>query len=176
MSEQIKEAEQDINDLAKIHANYWKEPRYQIIKEFCKDSKDIISVGCGPKEPLIIGATTATDITPLAEKHLRSAGWKGKFVVCNPYDIPFAPKSFDIAVCSEVIEHLEEPDQIRKTFDEIDRISKRWIITTPNSDVIKPANQNKTHKWFFNPQSIRLVAPKGIEIFTNDHHIYMKKV
>lgn len=176
MSNAISDAEQDINDLAKIHSNYWKEPRYQILKKFCEGSNNIISIGCGVKEPIIIGATTATDITPLAEKHLRSAGWKGKFVICKPYEIPFGPKEFDIAVCSEVIEHLEEVDQIRKTFEEIDRISKKWIITTPNSKVIAPANQNPTHKWFFDDQSIRLIVPKGVQISFNDHHIYLKKV
>lgn len=79
--------------------------------------------------------------------------------------LPFKSNSFDCVVCSEVLEHL---DNIHQIFDEIVRVSRRYIILSlPNNwrrtlgDLIlgrsirseyglpveKPRDR---HKWFFN--------------------------
>lgn len=79
--------------------------------------------------------------------------------------IPFPGNFFDAVVCTDVLEHL---DNIHDTFDEILRVSKKYvIISLPNchSSSIKkiitgkgdlkfyglPAEKPKDrHKWFFN--------------------------
>ena len=174
--ELLSNARSDVVALTKIHKEYWNEPRYQILKKFCSGSKKIISVGCGPKEPVLIGATHACDITPLSFEYLKKEKWAGQFWVAPCYDAGVSDKEFDVAVCSEVIEHLPDLELVKKTFLEISRISKKWIITTPNENVIAPQKQNKKHLQFFTPDSIKKIIPFPCKIHTNDHHIYMESL
>jgi len=172
----LKTAEKDVNDLTKIHKTYWDEPRYQILKKFCLGAKKILSVGCGPKEPTIIHASHACDITRLSYEYLKKLGWMGQFFISSCDKIGAMDKEFEIVVCSEVIEHLPDFEFVKKTFHEVARVGKRWIITTPNSAVIFPKNQNPSHKQFFTLESIKKIIPFPCKIYTNDHHIYMENL
>jgi len=164
----------DVHDLTKIRPAYWQEPRYKILKRFCENEKDILSVGCGPKEPLITNASHAMDIIPNSVNWLKKAGWKGDFRIGSCTKIPFLDKEFNIVVCSEVIEHLPTIADVIQTFKEVARVGKRWIITTPNSARIKPINQNPAHLQFFTIDKIKEIIPVKAKIYLNDHHIYME--
>lgn len=174
--EYIKAAEGDVTSLSRIHKGYWEEPRYQILKKFCGGTTNILSVGCGYKEPIIINASHAIDITPLSEQYLKKQGWKGYFQIGSCTSIPYPDKSFNTVVCSEVIEHLPSIVDVTETFHEVARVGKRWIITTPNSAVIKPKDQNPTHRQFFTVDSIKRIIPFNCTTYTNDHHIYMESL
>ena len=75
----------------------------------------------------------------------------GKKVNVNPdvvgdfRDMPFEDNSFDLIICSDVLEHL--PDDIyKKTIKEFKRVSKKYIlIISPNSEDLE-ANQSKCIK------------------------------
>jgi len=46
------------------------------------------------------------------------------------YELPYQDNSFDLVVCTEVLEHLEEPSKVLK---EILRVSKKYVlISVPN--------------------------------------------
>lgn len=120
-----------INTLRNIDEEYWQNIRYQTMKDFCAGAKTILSVGCGTREPVLMGATHACDLVSSGLQSLKDAGYKGDFKECPCYDLPFEDKSFDVAVCSEVIEHLYSEEEVKKTIAELDRVAKRWIITTP---------------------------------------------
>lgn len=84
--------------------------------------------------------------------------------------IPFKAKSFDCVLCLDVLEHVEN---IHDVFDELCRVSKKWIIVSlpnPWSDfmyAVRKGNYNRSktmkyygltsnkeedrHKWFFSP-------------------------
>ncbi|MBI2410237.1 class I SAM-dependent methyltransferase [Candidatus Kaiserbacteria bacterium] len=54
------------------------------------------------------------------------------------YELPYADKSFDLVICSEVLEHLEHPE---KALSELHRVSKRYcIITVPHEPFFRLAN------------------------------------
>jgi len=168
----------DVHDLTRIHLGYWSEPRYKILKKFCANEKNILSVGCGPKEPIITGASHAVDIVPDSGRLLQLAGWKGEFQVASVIELPFPDKSFNIVVCSEVIEHLPNMQDVIDAIKEVNRVGKKFIITTPNSDAIKPEIQNPTHKQFFKLDIIKELVHQYLKvpckIYTNDHHIYIE--
>jgi len=46
--------------------------------------------------------------------------------------LPFEPNSFDLVLCSEVIEHLYDPDFAVEQFKRVLRRNGKIIITTPN--------------------------------------------
>ena len=180
----LEGAEDDIKSLSVINRRYWKAPRYEKLKKFCLGSKNILSVGCGPKEPIILGSSHALDLCSISETYLRRAGWEGSFKIGSCTSLPYEDKSFEVVVCSEVIEHLPTFQDVIQTFREVARVGKRWIITTPNSDVIKPANQNKHHLQFFTLDKIKDLREHFIssdpsilfKVSTNDHHIYMESL
>jgi len=48
----------------------------------------------------------------------------------NIYELPYKPNSFDIVLCTEVMEHLENPEEALK---ELKRVSKKYLIlSVPN--------------------------------------------
>jgi len=93
------------------------------------------------------------------------AGNPDIFVNLEKEKIPFQDNSFDAVVCTDVLEHL---DNFHEAFDELCRVSKKYlIISLPNchSSSIKkiitgqgglkfyglpPEKPKDRHKWFFN--------------------------
>lgn len=63
----------------------------------------------------------------------RNAGFYDYTVLrdLNQVPLPFDTKEFEVATCTEVIEHLSE-DAGQKLLDELERIASRVIVTTPN--------------------------------------------
>jgi ubiquinone/menaquinone biosynthesis C-methylase UbiE len=58
--------------------------------------------------------------------------------VGNIYDIPFKDNSFDLVVCSEVLEHLTEP---KKALSELHRVSSQYVLlSVPNEPLFRIAN------------------------------------
>lgn len=54
------------------------------------------------------------------------------------YELPYKDKSFDLVVCTEVLEHLEEP---ARALREMLRVSKKYlIISTPNEPFFMMSN------------------------------------
>lgn len=54
------------------------------------------------------------------------------------YRLPYADNSFDLVLCSEVLEHLEYPE---KAMEELYRVTKRYcIITVPHEPFFRLAN------------------------------------
>jgi len=135
--------------------------RFEQINGLKRNAKLILSVGCGPKEPIAIGATHACDIALSAEKYLRAQGWTGEFKQCSCDKLPYPDKFFDFAVMSEVIEHLPTLEDCRNAILELNRVSKRWLITTPwvNRD---QGNREPTHKHFFDEKSIHALVPDWV--------------
>lgn len=118
--------------------------RLQTLKAFCAGANTILSVGSGGFEPVFIGASHAVDVSSASLTFLLQQGWRGSFFSSSCDALPFPDSFFDVAVCSEVIEHLPDLEAVRKTFLELDRVAQRWIATTPNKDVHEP-----THKRIF---------------------------
>jgi hypothetical protein len=152
-----------------------RNPRWEVILPFCSGARKILSVGSGGVEPTIINATHAIDIHSLSGHYLRLLKWRGFFRVANCTDIPAPDKYFDVAVCSEVIEHLPELSQIIETFHELNRVAKRWIATTP-ANPLGPLNIEPTHKRFLDLETLKKLTSKyKTEVFREGNYNYVKK-
>jgi hypothetical protein len=55
-----------------------------------------------------------------------------KFILADVRKIPFEDNSFDLAFCSAVIEHVGSRQEQCKLLQELARVSKIAVITTPN--------------------------------------------
>src|SRR3989338_4736960 len=64
------------------------------------------------------------------------------YVIGDAKAIPFKARSFDCAVASKVLEHLEKADGL-KMLKEMKRVArKRIVLTTPNGFLFVPGDEN----------------------------------
>lgn len=97
----------------------------------------VLDAGCG--EGFTMNKLSKNGIGEIIEgiEHSKDALTLGKKLFPNlifkegsAYDMPYKNRSFDLVVCTEVLEHLNEP---RKALTEALRISKKYIIVSvPN--------------------------------------------
>ena len=73
---------------------------------------------------------TAAEISESAIRQIKKKNIHGLSEIkqFDGYNLPFDDKQFDLAVCSHVIEHVEDP---RKLLREIKRISKKQVFEVP---------------------------------------------
>jgi ubiquinone/menaquinone biosynthesis C-methylase UbiE len=73
-------------------------------------------------------------------------------ILADVRSLPIKNDSFDVALCCEVIEHLTKNEGL-KLLNEIERIGKKIIITTPNGyrPTGKIAVELETHRSGWNP-------------------------
>lgn len=65
--------------------------------------------------------------------------------VGNIYDIPFKDNSFDLVICSEVLEHVDDP---KKGLKELARVTKKnAILSVPNEPWFMMANFVRGKNW-----------------------------
>lgn len=61
------------------------------------------------------------------------------------YTLPYNDNSFDLVICSEVLEHLEKP---QKALKEIKRVSKKYcLLSVPNEPLFMIANFLRGKNW-----------------------------
>lgn len=125
---------------------YWQRKRVQKIldKSNLIPDEKVLDIGCGSgiisnecarKGAIVYGF----DLSSGAVKYAKAKEIKGTmFVIADAQNIPFKSDYFDAVVCSEVIEHLPEPE---KMIAEITRVLKnqgRLFLFTPNSRSLWP--------------------------------------
>jgi hypothetical protein len=146
--------------------------RYRIntLKRFLNKEKPSLDLGCGAYMPKILGTTHACDNDEIAYDYLKKQGWNGIFKVVNISNpLPFKDKEFRVVICSEVIEHLKSEKAVTSAIKEIDRISERWIVTTPSVYF-----SDRDHKFFFTPNELFRLMPWAFEDHTKKYIIFRK--
>lgn len=105
-------------------------------------NKSFLEVGCGlgyfsqmayEKKARVTGIDVGNKLVEICCKKIP----KGRFRVASALKLPFHNNSFDVVLCTEVIEHVEDPI---KAISELYRVVKKGgvvILTTPNK-VFKP--------------------------------------
>lgn len=98
---------------------------------------NILDVGCGsgalrlklPKTANYVGIDLGLNFVKFAKRTFKSDA----FIRCDAHYLPFKPERFDGVVCSEVLEHVKDPE---KVLDECSRVLRKGaplIISVPKS-------------------------------------------
>lgn len=109
-------------------------PQYKTIVSWLKSGSTVLDVGCGDgvlgkkmiqeKKCKVYGI----DLDPIGVKQAQKQG-----VVAKIWDadsgLPYRAKSFDVVICNEVLEFLQNPNFV---VSEILRVGKKAIIEFPN--------------------------------------------
>jgi SAM-dependent methyltransferase len=113
----------------------------------------VLDAGCGTAYGSEIlaraGASevVGVDADPAAVKEARASTAGVTLEVADARDLPHPDGSFDVAVCFEVIEHVDDPETI---LDELRRVLGRdglLVVSSPNRDVYPPGNPHHRHEF-----------------------------
>lgn len=127
----LREQESVIKNCSRYAKNGGSPDRYNTVASFCKNYRQILSVGSGGYDPVKFKATNALDVHPVAEKILRENGWTGVFTLGDCRELPWPDGSFECGTLIEVVEHLETCHDIILAVRELNRVCRNWILTTP---------------------------------------------
>jgi SAM-dependent methyltransferase len=137
-----------------------------------------IDVGCGDwgifhQVPHLVGSeiSVAGDLSFLAVKKAREnseVAHRTQFVVFSAERPPFRSDAFDVAYCSEVVEHV---GNARQTVHELVRMTtRRVILSVPNEELV--GKMDPEHLQTFSYDTFRdLVQGAGLRI-ANSYGIY----
>jgi SAM-dependent methyltransferase len=92
-------------------------------------------VGCGQgleipvlKAEVVVGI----DLSLIALNEAQKSCLGAKFVQADGLKLPFAPESFDVIICSEVMEHVLEPKKLVEEMARVSASGGKLLVTTPN--------------------------------------------
>lgn len=120
----VRRVEQRINNY--ISQPAWSYQSTYILPHYTKGDR-VIDVGCGGSPSPI--STVLTDFFPDESIHrARPVVEDRPLIVCSALDMPLRDKSFDLSICTHVLEHVPDPLKAAK---EIARISSKGYLETP---------------------------------------------
>lgn len=164
----------------------WSEP---VCWTMMKNPKSLLDLGCGPgkiismiKHRTKVGNAVGVDIyKPFIEK-CKTEGNFDDLILKDINKISYPPKSFDVVLANQVIEHLTKKDAFN-LIAKMEKIAKKQvIISTPIGSIEDPhhdGNKYQKHQSAFMPADFEkmgykivkygyrwLLGPKGLTINT----------
>lgn len=122
------------------------------------DSTRLVDVGCG--DGALCGVIAqdlgcrVTGVDPsaiairFADEEFARRGLSGEFVQAEGYRYPFPDGAFDTAVCSDVIEHVREPEALLAEIHRLLRPGGVLVLTTPIRFTEDPQDPMHVREWF----------------------------
>lgn len=169
-----------------------KRIRVLIKKAEIESQHEVLEVGCGAGhilERIETGILTGIDISAVQiERAKKRVGFKAVLYKEKGEELPFSDFSFDRIICTEVIEHVLEPE---KLLSEIKRVLKNdgiFSLSVPNEKLIiltkkillnlglkrilEPkesnwdlASKNNLDEWHLHEYSLKLIIKQVNELF-----------
>lgn len=117
--------------------------RLELVLQFLKKSKKdllVLDAACGDgiqAEKIInYHRVVGIDISPTRVKRAKNRISKGTFMEGDLYNLPFKCNMFDIAVLSEIIEHLHKPREVLKEVNRVLKSDGYLIVDIPSKSNI----------------------------------------
>lgn len=128
--------------------------------------KDVLDAACGVGYGIEIlagagaGSVTGVDIdsSAVAAAEERFGEHAAAVAVGDLRELPFEDDRFDVAVCFEAIEHVDEPDRALAELRRVLRSDGVLILSTPNPESYVPGNEYHVHE--FRPDELTAAVAK----------------
>lgn len=121
--------------------------RTRLIEVGCGDGA-LMGVLYGSLSVSVVGVDTNEKGLNLARRMFEARGFAGEFRQIDGYGTGFADASFDVVVCSDVIEHVDNPLAMLREIRRVMVPGGRLIITTPIKFSEKPIDPMHVQEWF----------------------------
>lgn len=106
-----------------------------LFREGINEFRNILIVGCGSDKDIYLiedKGIIALDLSLTAIKLAKLKVPQNKYLVADGHVLPFKDQSFDLIVCSEVIEHVQHPNRMLSEIYRVMYNQGTLIITAPN--------------------------------------------
>lgn len=121
------------NWLYRKHIEIFLDQLYEMLAK--TEPKSVLDAGCGEgfvvdflarrnPELKLVGVDLSDAAVAYANTHF---GDKARFRTGSIYKLPFSDRSFDTVLCSEVLEHLDDPS---KAVEELKRVARNYVLIT----------------------------------------------
>jgi len=133
----------------------------------------VLDIGCGYGEILSDiagGLKVGVDVNTEAIKRAKQRAKSAFFILCDIEKLPFKPKTFVFVICSEVLEHLDDPSMLVNQIVETTKYGGFFCLTVPNEWVltlgrfflqIKPY-RSPAHKKVYNWRKLKGLFPHAV--------------
>jgi 2-polyprenyl-6-hydroxyphenyl methylase/3-demethylubiquinone-9 3-methyltransferase len=108
--------------------------------------RSVIDVGCGPATKLVeilrpaVGAVVGVDVAPAIEYCRRAHAGAAEFHIVDLERPALAlGRTFDLVVCSDVIEHLADPDPLLRFLPGLLAPGGLIVLSTPEREALRGA-------------------------------------
>lgn len=143
--------------------NAYTRARYDIVMECVQTAGAVkgvrlLEIGCGDGAlcgvlhsrlgAAVTGVDTSDKGLALARHMFEQRGWTGEFRQVGGYGTGFADASFDVVVCSDVIEHVDDPQAMLREIRRLLVPGGRLVITTPIRFSEAPQDSMHVQEWF----------------------------
>ena len=137
--------------------------RYESVMLALKDNdmtnaSRVLDVGCGDGaltglirkklSATVVGIDTTALSIDLARKEFARRRMIGEFAVIDGYVYPFADAAFDAVVCSDVIEHVQDPAALLNEMWRVLAPEGVLVVTTPVRFTEHPLDPMHVYEWF----------------------------
>lgn len=95
-------------------------------------------------------------------------------VLCDAYELPIKDAAVDLAICVEVIEHVEEPDTLMSEISRVLKPKARLFISTPNSEglfskLLSRFGAKRLHNWCYFEYHLQICNPETFDKLLEKH-------
>ncbi|CAN5623271.1 hypothetical protein BH23BAC4_BH23BAC4_16260 [soil metagenome] len=128
------------------HTDVFHEALLDLIDSATPSPRSILDAGCGEgyvsnliaernPQAKLTGIDASEGAIAYAQTNF---GHAGDYQVASIFELPFPDNHFDLVLCSEVLEHLDDP---MSALEELKRVSRRHVlITVPREPIFKFLN------------------------------------